>query len=265
MELENKKMIISTENPEFGIQCSDAVKNFGLEPIVLKNDGQKLYEAITREMPAVVFAEDYLTKLCFADVIERITRENPGYYPVYLCGAYFHSDSYERRLICDGVRFIFDMPLDVNHLAYKAVYYATNGKTRLVDLPSPLNYKMSREVKNMETVITETIQEIGIPAHVKGYRYLRDAITMVANDYSIIGSVTKILYPEVAKMNDTSPSRVERAIRHAIESAWDRGDVETLNSYFGNTIQGKKGKPTNSEFIALIADKVRLYMKLANY
>lgn len=110
----------------------------------------------------------------------------------------------------------------------------------------------------LETQVTKIIHQIGVPAHIKGYQYLRTAILMTINDNDIINSVTKILYPSVAKQYKTTSSRVERAIRHAIEVAWDRGDVDTLNSYFGYTIQTSRGKPTNSEFIAMIADNLRL-------
>lgn len=107
------------------------------------------------------------------------------------------------------------------------------------------------------------MRQIGVPAHIKGYNYLRDAIILCVNDGEMLGSITKLLYPTVAKHFSTTPSRVERAIRHAIEVAWDRGDVETLNNYFGFTIQSSRGKPTNSEFIAMIADKLRLKLKIA--
>ena len=116
---------------------------------------------------------------------------------------------------------------------------------------------------NLEVVITDIIHQIGVPAHIKGYHYLREAIIMAVNDIEIMNSVTKCLYPSVAKKHGTTSSRVERAIRHAIEVAWDRGDVDVLNSYFGYTIHSSKGKPTNSEFIALIADKLRVSMKTA--
>jgi two-component system response regulator (stage 0 sporulation protein A) len=105
------------------------------------------------------------------------------------------------------------------------------------------------------------IHEIGVPAHIKGYQYLREAIMMVVNDQEMLSSITKILYPSIAKKYQTTPSRVERAIRHAIEVAWSRGNMETLDSFFGYTISIGKGKPTNSEFIALIADKIRLHYK----
>ena len=117
---------------------------------------------------------------------------------------------------------------------------------------------------DMEAQVTKIIHQIGVPAHIKGYQYLRTAILMTIDDNDIINSVTKILYPAVAKKYQTTTSRVERAIRHAIEVAWDRGDVDTLNSYFGYTIQNSRGKPTNSEFIAMIADNLRLKYKYAS-
>ena len=118
------------------------------------------------------------------------------------------------------------------------------------------------EAFDIETQVTQIIHQIGIPAHIKGYQYLRSAIIMTINDNEIINSVTKVLYPSVAKKYSTTTSRVERAIRHAIEVAWDRGDVDTLNRFFGYTIQNNRGKPTNSEFIAMIADNLRLKYKL---
>ena len=114
---------------------------------------------------------------------------------------------------------------------------------------------------DLESQVTKIIHQIGVPAHIKGYQYLRTAILMTIEDTEVINSVTKVLYPTVAKKYQTTTSRVERAIRHAIEVAWDRGDVDTLNSYFGYTIQNSRGKPTNSEFIAMIADNLRLRQK----
>ena len=126
----------------------------------------------------------------------------------------------------------------------------------------PEQPKQKEVVRDLEQDVTDMIHEIGVPAHIKGYQYLRDAIMMSVEDPGMISSITKILYPTIAKRFQTTPSRVERAIRHAIEVAWDRGDVDTLNSYFGYTIQQGRGKPTNSEFIAMIADNLRLKYKL---
>ena len=114
----------------------------------------------------------------------------------------------------------------------------------------------------LEILVTEIMHQIGVPAHIKGYHYLRESIILAVKDSEIINSVTKLLYPTIAKLHATTSSRVERAIRHAIEVAWDRGDIDVLNSYFGYTIQSQRGKPTNSEFIAMISDKLRLKLKI---
>ena len=114
---------------------------------------------------------------------------------------------------------------------------------------------------NIESMVTSIIHEIGVPAHIKGYQYLREAILIAVNDMDVINAITKVLYPQVAKTFATTPSRVERAIRHAIEVAWDRGDLETLQRFFGYTVSNTKGKPTNSEFIALIADRLQLQLR----
>ena len=121
---------------------------------------------------------------------------------------------------------------------------------------------MSYIERNLESDVTNIIHEIGVPAHIKGYQFLRDAIIMSVNDTEMLGSITKILYPTIAKMHQTTASRVERAIRHAIEVAWTRGKMDTIDELFGYTINNGKGKPTNSEFIALISDKIRLDYKM---
>lgn len=118
-------------------------------------------------------------------------------------------------------------------------------------------------VPGLEELVTSIIHEVGVPAHIKGYQYVREAIMITVEDMDVINSVTKVLYPEVAKRYHTTPSRVERAIRHAIEVAWDRGDLETLQKFFGYTVSNAKGKPTNSEFIAMISDRIRLKLKIA--
>ena len=162
----------------------------------------------------------------------------------------------EKELLSAGAAYCFIKPIDCNFLAdrIRSICLSTghgNGDSS------------SGENSNLEIIITDIIHQIGVPAHIKGYHYLREAITMAVNDIEIMNSVTKCLYPSVAKKHGTTSSRVERAIRHAIEVAWDRGDVDVLNSYFGYTIRSSKGKPTNSEFIALIADKLRVNMKTA--
>lgn len=131
--------------------------------------------------------------------------------------------------------------------------------------PSVFSAPPQRPAQNLESVVTEIIHEIGVPAHIKGYQYLREAIILTINDMDVINAVTKVLYPAVAKKFGTTPSRVERAIRHAIEVAWDRGDIETLQKFFGYTVSNIKGKPTNSEFIAMIADCLSLRRKAQDF
>ena len=126
---------------------------------------------------------------------------------------------------------------------------------------SVLTVTARREEVNVEAMVTSVIHEIGVPAHIKGYQYLREAIKIAVGDMEVINAITKVLYPQVAKTFATTPSRVERAIRHAIEVAWDRGDLETLQRFFGYTVNSAKGKPTNSEFIALVADRLQLQIR----
>ncbi|MGN0983632.1 MAG: sporulation initiation factor Spo0A C-terminal domain-containing protein, partial [Gemmiger sp.] len=153
-------------------------------------------------------------------------------------------------LLDNGFSFFFVKPFDETVLVSR-VLKAAGSNAR----PQP------DSLDSDELTVTEILHQIGVPAHIKGYQFLRDAILLTTEDHSYINAVTKRLYPEIAKRNATTASRVERAIRHAIEVAWDRGDVDTLNSYFGYTIHNLRGKPTNSEFIAMISDKMRLDKK----
>ena len=153
-----------------------------------------------------------------------------------------------------GVSHFMCKPLDIKTLT-KRILNWKNTKAQIIPV-SPQNQAVALEVK-----VTEVIHQVGVPAHIKGYQYLREAIMMAVEDMNSVGAITKILYPAIAKQFKTTSSRVERAIRHAIEVAWDRGDLETLQSYFGYTVSGIKGKPTNSEFISMIADRLRLELK----
>ena len=143
-------------------------------------------------------------------------------------------------------------PVDINYLSEQVIKLLSGNINTLDD----------SEIKNVEVIVTDIIHQIGVPAHIKGYHYLRYAIILSIQDSEMINSVTKLLYPTVAKKFKTTSSRVERAIRHAIEVAWDRGDVDTLDSFFGYTIHTGRGKPTNSEFIAMIADRLRIQLNL---
>ena len=166
---------------------------------------------------------------------------------------------FEQEVLAAGADYYFLKPFDLDILAERISQltgWNTAGQENI--------RKVSSDVQgNLEVVVSEIMHQIGVPAHIKGYQYLREAIILSINDSEMMNSVTKLLYPTVAKTFKTTPSRVERAIRHAIEVAWDRGDVDVLSSYFGYTIQNTRGKPTNSEFIAMISDKLRLRMKVS--
>ena len=153
-----------------------------------------------------------------------------------------------------GVRYLMLKPCDMGALVERLEEIRGGESTRHPEKRRP-------DKTGIETMVTGIIHEIGVPAHIKGYQYLREAIIIAVNDMDVINAITKVLYPQVAKTFQTTPSRVERAIRHAIEVAWDRGDLDTLQRFFGYTVSNTKGKPTNSEFIALIADKLQLQLK----
>jgi len=176
-----------------------------------------------------------------------------------LAMAGFDNPKLEGELINAGAAYYFLKPLDYNVLAER-IRQLSGWKITQFPVKTPGGALGDNE---LEIMITDIIHQIGVPAHIKGYHYLRDSIRLAVKDSDIINSVTKLLYPTVAKRHDTTSSRVERAIRHAIEVAWDRGDIDVLNSYFGYTIHNSRGKPTNSEFIAMIADKLRLKLKIA--
>jgi len=180
-----------------------------------------------------------------------------GCHPATLATSRFVTDYVASAASNLGVRYLMLKPCDMTALVER-LEEIRGGES----LRQPLPRKAG--ASNIETMVTNIIHEIGVPAHIKGYQYLREAIIIAVNDMDVINAITKVLYPQVAKTFQTTPSRVERAIRHAIEVAWDRGDLDTLQRFFGYTVSNTKGKPTNSEFIALIADKLQLQLKSAN-
>ena len=161
----------------------------------------------------------------------------------------------EKQLLSSGISYCFLKPIDPQLVAQR-IFQLTGHSDEKEETAA-----QGGGQPNLEMMVTNIIHQIGVPAHIKGYHYLRDGILLAVKDHNMINSVTKLLYPTIAKMNNTTSSRVERAIRHAIEVAWDRGDVDVLNSFFGYTIRNTRGKPTNSEFIAMIADNLKLQLK----
>ena len=209
-------------------------------------DGPELLR-LTRELrPDALVMEMVLTGMDGLDVLDELSKlkERPK---VLVLSGYMKGNMVEAAA-AKGADFFLTKPCRVSAVAERLRQMTASGEPEgeLDDNPT------------LEAQVTGIIHEVGVPAHIKGYQYVREAIMITVEDMEVINSVTKVLYPEVAKRYHTTPSRVERAIRHAIEVAWDRGDLETLQKYFGYTVSNAKGKPTNSEFIAMIADRISL-------
>ena len=254
--MENKlKILISDESSDFCTACENALISFGFEVLCVKNDGKELFDSIVLKKPDIVLSNTFMPQMDLISVLKSV-KDKLDFSPLFIAIMPSESTLLEKELLSEGVAYCFIKPLN---------YSMLGERIRSLCLSTGRNPAFSPEKasSNLEIVITDIIHQIGVPAHIKGYHYLREAIIMAVDDIEIMNSVTKCLYPSVAKKHGTTSSRVERAIRHAIEVAWDRGDVDVLNSYFGYTVHSSKGKPTNSEFIALIADKLRVNMKSA--
>ena len=241
------KMLITDLSPEITSQCSECLPALGIEPHICEKDGRKVLAAIAETKPQAVLLDAFMPGLDALAVKEKYDAAGGKGTTFFVAGS-FTDDNLEREMIEKGFRFYFLKPFEPSVLAGR-VRSALAVHNKQLLLPDD------------ECTVTEILHQIGVPAHIKGYQFLRDAILMTMEEPEYINSVTKQLYPEIARRNNTTPSRVERAIRHAIEVAWDRGDVDTLNSYFGYTIHNLRGKPINSEFIAMISDKMRLDKK----
>ena len=256
-----RKVIIADESREFAVPCASLLKSFGVEAVLVPKDGEALYEAIVAQRPQAVLCDVFMPHSDAIGVMKRVREEEDLPQPQFMVLSGFDNVMLQNEVMRSGARYYFLKPFDPEVLA-----------ERVVQLLGSAAEENGKNVKakpfgtggqDVELMVTEMIHQIGVPAHIKGYHYLREAILLSVEDPEIMNAVTKVLYPTVAKKFGTTPSRVERAIRHAIEVAWDRGDVDTLNAYFGYTIHNSRGKPTNSEFIAMLSDKLRLTLKVS--
>ena len=250
------KLIVTEDAAEFDAKNLEIFQKFNISVAFCSKDGEELCTRILREEPDVVLMESFMTRLDAIGVMRSIKRQNVKQ-PLFIVFSAFHSAVLEREIMGSGAAYFVLKPYDVEQLC-ENVKLMLKKNDRLLRIP------ISVDAFGIELRVTEILHEIGVPAHIKGYHYLRDSIMMSVERPEIINAVTKPLDPAVAKKYETTTSRVERAIRHAIEVAWDRGDIDVLNSYFGYTIHNDRGKPTNSEFIAMIADRLRLQMKNAS-
>lgn len=259
--MEKIKVLIADDNREFAQIVSRFIQEEeDFKVIGIAKDGLEAFKIIERDKPDILILDIIMPHLDGLGVLEKLHESDDEFFPKVIVLSAVGQDKITQRAIELGAAYYIVKPFDFdvfikrlkqiagNSYAVEKNFITENVKVKESDI---------RE-RDMESKITKIIQEIGVPAHIKGYLYLREAITMVINDMDYLGAVTKELYPAVAEHFNTTPSRVERAIRHAIEVAWSRGSIENIDRIFSYTVHNNKGKPTNSEFIALVADKLRL-------
>lgn len=252
-------VVIADSSADFGSQCQKVLSSYGMNVSMCEKDGIVLLEKIRLHKPNVVLADMFMPNLDILGVLANIREMSEKERPMVMVFSSFDNPQLESEVLRAGATYFFLRPFDFGTLAERIIKFS-GWKTDIRPIVSNDGVLSDHD---LELMITEIIHQIGVPAHIKGYHYLREAIMLSVKNEEVINSITKLLYPSVAKKYSTTSSRVERAIRHAIEVAWDRGDLDVLNAYFGYTINNDRGKPTNSEFIAMIADKIRLRIKVA--
>lgn len=251
------RVLIADADEEFRSLLSDTLEiEPDIEIVATTADGIEAVRLNEELRPDALVTENVLQRLDGLGVLQRILEKHGGHKPVSILMSGIVNGHVTSQAAAYGVSYVMLKPCHMPTLVTRIRELCRSSELRTVT-NQPVA-KIARPAPSLETEVTEIIHEIGVPAHIKGYQYLREAIIMAVKDMEAINAVTKILYPEVARKFSTTPSRVERAIRHAIEVAWDRGDIETLQKYFGYTVSNIKGKPTNSEFIAMIADMIQL-------
>jgi two-component system response regulator (stage 0 sporulation protein A) len=251
------RVLIGDDNNEFCevlrsyVESQDDLEIVGLAP-----NGAEVLNLVTRETPDVVILDIIMPHLDGIGVLERLAVMDLPRRPKIIMLTAVGQERIAQKVLDMGADYYVLKPFSLDVLGNRIRQLA--GTIRQVTVtPTPIAAPVVRN-RSIDAEVTNIIHEIGIPAHIRGYRYLREAILMVVTRVELLGGITKELYPTIARNHQTTPSRVERAIRHAIEVAWNRGNVEMINGLFGHTVNRERGKPTNSEFIAMVADKLRL-------
>ena len=273
------RILIADDNKDF----SDILMEFinrqeDMEVIDVAGNGKDACQAIQELQPDIVILDVIMPFLDGIGVLESVNAMNLEKRPLFVMLSAVGQDKITERALALGAEYYIVKPFDMETLINRirqlkeamqsdkpAMISSGSISSSSINVNKPYAPRpktVALTAHNLEAEVTSVIHEIGVPAHIKGYQYLRDAIIMVINDMDILNSITKQLYPSIAKQYNTTPSRVERAIRHAIEVAWSRGKMDTIDRLFGYTVNNGKGKPTNSEFIALIADRLRLEMQV---
>lgn len=257
------KVAIADDNREFCQIISRFITEVEeFEVVGTAKDGLEALDIVEEKRPDILILDIIMPHLDGLGVLEKLNEKYTDYFPKVVILSAVGQDSITQRAMELGASYYIIKPFDFNMFIdrLKQINNMSSNNSNQNNVNLQNESSEGKKTNELETKITKIIQEIGVPAHIKGYLYLRESIHIVVNDMDYLGAITKELYPEVAIKYNTTTSRVERAIRHAIEVAWNRGDVETLERIFGYTINNNKGKPTNSEFIALIADRLRLEM-----
>ena len=256
----NQKILVCDENAMQRHTLIDKLHMAGFKNVYEAANGEEALQKISDIHPDIVISDIWLSKLDGIGVLRQSKKMSylPDLSPSFIILSMISNPALFVEASNAGAEVCLMKPYDFDNLLGHITMIQKKRSSEQSSAPSADDTLPA----DIESHVTKIIHQIGVPAHIKGYQYLRKAILMTVRDSDIINSVTKVLYPSVAKKYQTTTSRVERAIRHAIEVAWDRGDIDTLNSYFGYTIQNNRGKPTNSEFIAMIADNLRLKYKL---
>ena len=269
---EKVTVLIADDNQEFSKTLSSYLESQpDMEVIGMARDGNEAIEMITNTNPDVVLLDVIMPHLDGLGVLENVNLIKLEKRPMFIMLSAVGQDKITDQAIGLGAEYYVVKPFDIELLIKRIrelKFYKPSQKNNFVGREIKPQYIEISNVdtkteEHLEALVTNLIHEVGVPAHIKGYQYLREAIMMVVNDIDVINQITKSLYPQIARKYSTTPSRVERAIRHAIEVAWGRGQQEAVENIFGYTISASKGKPTNSEFIAMIADKLRLELKSA--
>ena len=270
---EKTTVLIADDNQEFSQTLANYIQEQeDMEVIGIAKDGEEAIDMITNVMPDVALLDVIMPHLDGIGVLEKMSVIKCDKKPICIMLSAVGQDKITQKAVGLGAEYYVVKPFDIellikrirelkNFKPNQSVNSLIGREIKQQYVEIPINGEKSQE--NLEALVTNIIHEVGVPAHIKGYQYLREAIIMVVNDIDVINQITKSLYPQIAYKFSTTPSRVERAIRHAIEVAWGRGDQQTVEKIFGYTISAAKGKPTNSEFIAMIADKLRLELKSA--
>jgi two-component system response regulator (stage 0 sporulation protein A) len=252
-----KRVLVADAGEEFRRLLVNAIsEESDLEVVADTCDGQETCRLTQELRPDVVAMDLVLTRMDGLEVLQAINAMLPR--PRILVLSSFANGTMAAHAAAGGADYYLMKPAKLSTVVERTRQLCGQS---MLEAPQEAPVRAGVREQSLESTVTAIIHEIGVPAHIKGYQYLREAIIIAVEDMEVINAVTKILYPEVAKRFSTTASRVERAIRHAIEVAWDRGDLETLQKYFGYTVSNAKGKPTNSEFIAMIADRLQLQRK----